>query len=224
MRKQRPRQIKCILELSNWDANILVHFWSLCSSLLCQAASTKKSDLESTWQAKSLVSGNVAWCRIQIQFLINLKFITFLISARYCFRHCKIGMAPVLMPVRLGFWKVISSQLFFHCQATAVHYKLGDVSVLWGRFRGGWGIRASSEAKSRVLEPNLMWLIWLSPQRPHRPLRAAESASTPACTLWGTRSQYFQCLGEKQLAPRGVRNLTDVWVARCQGPQIPRNF
>ena len=73
-------------ELSNWDANILMHFWSLCSSLLCQAASTKKSDLRKylTGQEPSIWETVLAWC--WTQFLINLKFITFLISARHCFR------------------------------------------------------------------------------------------------------------------------------------------
>ena len=40
-----PDRLNAYSELSNWDTNILGHFWSLCSSLLCQAASTKKSDL-----------------------------------------------------------------------------------------------------------------------------------------------------------------------------------
>ena len=205
-------------ELSNWDANILVHFWSLCSSLLWQAAYTKKSNLRKylTGQEPSIWETAVAWCRIQ--FLINLKFITFLIST-VSGRQNRHG--PGLMPL-LGFWPVTSSQLFFHWQATAVQMKLGHVSVLCGRFRGGWGTRASSEAKPRVLSQTSD-VINLSPQRPHKdPWRGCCPPSSHLyAPLWG-KEPVFQCLGErKQLALRGVKHLSHRrLVARCQGPQI----
>ena len=136
-------------------------------------------------------------------------------------------MAPVLMPV-LGFWKVISSQLFFHCQATAVQMKLGDVSVLWGRFRGGWGIWASSEAKSRVLSQTSDVInLTVTPKTPQRPLEGLLTCFSPSLCTFVRQGASISVSSWKKTtgSQRSQKHLPHRrLVARCQGPQIPGIF